>query len=122
MRKGAMGRRMLSAIRAVVGCICIGGLVLSVGCVGSGEAGPPRRLAVELSTDGAITVEGQPTRLAGLGQALKGLGAKSSDAIVVSVPGDVGPGTLSALTRQLTAAGFRKVLFRRPRQVDSGLR
>lgn len=110
-------------IRHAAVAICV--LLLALATAGCGMTGnnlSNNTIHVSVSQGGDITVNGKTTELSQLAGKLKSLGATADTCIKVSVPKETPTSTMSEITRNLASAGFRKIIFTRPKQVDSFLK
>jgi hypothetical protein len=107
--------RKLPAIAAVL-LAAAGFALVSAGC-GTPGGGIPE-CTVRLGQDGCLYANEKPVKLADLGRTLKSAGAGPATMIRVSVP-EGRTDILSSLTRQLTASGFRRVVFTLPQKASA---
>jgi hypothetical protein len=85
--------------------------MLTSGCLT--PSGGVLECAVRLDPDGCLYADGKPVKLADLGRALKSAGAEPATMIRVAVP-EGRTDALPAITRELSASGFRRVVFTLP--------
>ena len=92
------------------------------GCSLTGErlSGGVAHLTVA-APDGRILIGSKVVALNELPERLRRMGAKPATEVQITVPDDVSPAMLSALTGKLRAAGYTKVLFVKPRKAQSTL-
>jgi len=95
--------------------------MLLAGCITGRAPGAWTTVYVTLQDSGALTLEGKTTDTAGLAKRLKSMGATDQTAIEISIPEGTPTATLKGITQQLTSAGFRRILFVKPRRTDATL-
>ena len=101
-------------------CTCLLAGLLCASCTTpevSSAAG--RTILVTLLNKDTVQVDGKSIRVGLLAGALKAKGADPKTGIRIDVPADTPMTTLSDLTRRLTAAGYTRVLFTKPRKADA---
>ncbi len=77
------------------------------------------KIQVSVSSFGRITVDGRSVELSRLAGRLRSMGAGPGTRILISVPKDIYNSTIMDISRTLSAAGYRKVLFVKPKQVKT---
>jgi len=102
---------MASYIKPVVVLSAAALLLLAAGCM-TPRGGLPE-CAVRLDPDGCLYADGKPVRLGRLGSTLKSAGADPSTTIRVLLPAGR-TDALRAITSELWASGFRRVVFTLP--------
>jgi hypothetical protein len=90
-----------------------------MGCRTMGGGTPLARLDVQVTAEGVFKVDGRKTTLEKLAGKVKAAGAGPLTAITVEVPKDYATSTITDITRRLAAAGFKKIVFRGPRQAEA---
>ena len=90
---------------------------LAGGCAAphAGQSGP---VQVSLVSSREVVVAGSRVPLSRLPRKLKAMGARSATPIQVAIPENTPMQVVSNVTTSLARAGFRRVLFRRPRQTE----
>lgn len=97
---------LLFPVLAVVGCGIMG-------------VRSPARIEVGYVSGTELTVDSQSVPLAKLPEALRAQGATAQTEIAVGVPADAPQGVVAAIGGKLASAGFRKIVFTRPRQATA---
>jgi len=111
-------KEMSRRIRQVGFCLGLGVLVSLTGCVST----PGREVGechLSLTSVGTVVMNGAVIRRGDLSRALKASGARHATPIVVSTEDTTPMSAISALTSQLATAGYRCVVFKRPRHVET---
>lgn len=75
----------------------------------------PEEMTLNLLSEGTITVKGFPVALTELPRKLKALGAAEGTEIIIMLPEQYSPKTCSDITSTLASAGFKRILFSKPR-------
>ena len=70
---------------------------------------------MKLTASGLLQIENAATAIEKTPARLKHLGARPDTRITVLVPSETPPHTLAAITRALSAGGYRRVIFTKPR-------
>jgi len=93
-------------------------VLLTSGCL-TPSGGVPE-CTVRLDPDGCLYADGRPVKLGRLGATLESAGAGPSTMIRVSLPAGR-TDALRAITRELSASGFRRVVFTLPTRASASL-
>jgi len=88
------------------------------GCTTMGRA-EATSATVTLRESGRLYVGDSHTGLAGMVRQLKADGATRQTRITVEIPHNIAPETLQSISRQLASAGFRRIIFIKPRRAVS---
>ena len=98
-------------------------VLLLSGCATQREpaGGDYDTIRLSMLSSGSIMLDGIPVLPQQLGRKLKRMGATPSTCIKIAVPDNAPKAALSELTVQLATAGFRRILFVRPRHADASL-
>lgn len=80
---------------------------------------PDGRVDIRIEPDGSVNVEGRQVALDDLAASVKRTGAKVDTVIEVTVPDDVKSDVLMGVTRPLATAGYKRVVFRKPKQAKA---
>ncbi len=95
-------------------------LLLVAGCgIPKGKA--PPRLDIRYISGNQVIVGDRSVPLAELPAALKAEGATSRTEIAVSVPADASQTAMAAIGSKLATAGFRRIVFMRPRHASASV-
>ena len=103
--------------RSVLSILAAAFVMFVTGC--ATPRGTSATMSVTLVSAEVVRVRGKDIAVAALPKRLKSLGAGSNTPIAVSVPADAPKGELSELTRSLSKAGFRRVLFVKPQHATA---
>lgn len=97
--------------------IAAAGGLTSAGCASTGSA-RTGTVDVALVSAGEVIVDGERLPVDRLPRKLKRMGARSATPIRIEIPEQMPMRVVSSVTTSLARAGFRRVLFRRPRQTE----
>jgi hypothetical protein len=113
-------------MRIRISLSCAAGLLLAGGLAGcvtdpaaSAWVGGPIR--VTLSPGGTLSVAGQQMDAPTLARTLKRRRVLPETCLQIAVPDGTSTPTLTALTQPLIAAGYRRILFTKPRHAETAL-
>jgi hypothetical protein len=97
------------------------GCAILLGAAQRAAAGDVTNLTVEVAytNRGQVAWNGQAMDVARLPKKLKSLGATADTTITIGIPADAPAQWLMALSRELTAAGLRRFIFAKPRQISA---
>lgn len=104
--------RLISLVLAA--CCCL----LQASCMTGSRQG--RAAGVQVTSSGIIRLEGRAVPVNEIGAALRKSGYGSGSRVNVEVPDNISPAIMKSITASLSRAGFRRVLFIKPRQAHSG--
>ncbi len=111
-------KELSRCVRQAVICLGLGLLISLAGCVSS-DVQRTGECHLTLTSTGTVVMNGAVIRRADLSHALRAAGAQPATPIVVSTDDATPMSAISALTSQLATAGYRCVLFKRPRHVET---
>ena len=103
-------------------------LVFIIACSGSGCATVMSSsgegldtIKLTLTAAGTLLLDGKAVPPERLPARLKSQGATPDTAISIDIPADTPPVQLTSLTSRLATAGFRKIVFKRPRHAAASV-
>jgi len=96
-------------------------LTATTGCARLGLVEKPDELAVRVAYDGSVVLDDKTVNLNRLAKKLKAKGADGTTLIRVSVPENLAPAHLSAVSAALSANGFRRIIFVGPQQTNASV-
>jgi biopolymer transport protein ExbD len=91
--------------------------MLFSGCATTGSGAKSVEIAVSRSNE--LSIKGRPVNVNDLARKLKSMGATARTRIVVAVQEDTSAEAMTVITKTLGSEGFRRVVFKRPKQVES---
>ncbi|MBM4144123.1 MAG: hypothetical protein FJ225_11115 [Lentisphaerae bacterium] len=110
-RRGPCRAAFASALAAVA----LSGALLA-GCQSSRDARPgDAGIEIRMVSPEVFVVDGRRVSRARVVRALKSAGAGPETPVEIAIPASLPPSQLTGLVRDLSAAGFRRVVFARPR-------
>jgi hypothetical protein len=99
--------------------VCVGVAGGLAGCGTPGGDGSLDSVQVRVSPGGAVSVNGKTVALVHLTDRLASLGATPRTRITVMIPRDESASAIESIAGRLASAGYRKVVFTRPRRADA---
>jgi len=91
------------------------------GCVAF-DRGSAQSVELAVSAGGTCTLHNRVLRFEDVPRALKTAGASGQTLINVKVPDDIPTETLRALSSRLMSAGYRRVVFSKPKHAAAGVK
>lgn len=108
-------------IGRVLSAVCLWALASGVCGCGTTRDGGAAVVQVALTGSDQFEGGGRTAKLADLPALLKKNGAGSATEVIVVVSDQTPTGAIAAITGKLSSAGYRKVIFRRPRRAESSV-
>ena len=96
--------------------------LLTAGCFSpAGRVASDNTVRVSLVNSKTVEIGGRTLPVDQLAARLKRMGGNATTSVVIAVPQNTTNQDLAALTRQLRAAGFIRVIFTKPRHTDTNI-
>ena len=108
MRHAATATLVLIGVLALTGCAT----------TANSAAKQADTYELRLSPSGTLQFDGKETPVDHLVKQLRSAGATPDSSIVIDIPADTPLSRVTAITGQLASAGYRKIIFKRPRHTE----
>jgi hypothetical protein len=110
-------------MRYKIPCLIFAGMLglTGTGCRTTPSPGSqdPGAIELTLTSSGSILTAGKLTDLDHLARQLHRAGATLDTPITINIPADTPFASVSTITSRLASAGYRRILFKRPKRADA---
>jgi biopolymer transport protein ExbD len=105
-------------MRQTIPCLMLALAISVAGCATPpSSAGKPtdEAIVLTLTQEGTLLLNGKATALEHLAKRLRAAGATAETSLTINIPAETPLSSLSTITSRLASAGYRKILFKRPK-------